>query len=234
MMQRVELEPAYVLHRRPYSNTSWIVEFFTERHGRMAAIARSARGLKSRYRGRIELFLPMLISWSGRGELKTLGQVEFSSAPLLLNGNALLCGFYLNEILMRLLHRDDPYPQLFDIYQTVLHSLEASPELLQVALRCFEKKLLQELGYGLSLTEELHTGALIEPLGYYQFISDRGFVRCSSNENAAEVFLGSSLLALHHEQFNDARELNEAKRLMRLVLARHLGDRPIKSRDLLR
>lgn len=231
-MQRVDLEPAYVLHRRPYSNTSWIVEFFTENHGRVVALARSARGLKSRYRGKIELFFPMLISWSGRGELKTLGQVEFSMAPLLLKGEALLCGFYLNEVLLRLLQREDPYPQLFVVYQETLQQM-VHTEKLSSTLRRFEKKLLHELGYGLSLTEEVQTGVAIIAEQYYRYIPDRGFVRSVCGQ-ATDIFSGASLLALHYEQFQCATQLNEAKRLLRLVLTRHLGDKPIKSRDLLR
>lgn len=233
MQQRVELEPAYVLHRRPYRNTSWIVDFFTEHHGRVAAVARSARGLTSRYRGKIEMFSPMLISWSGRGELKTLGNIEFSSLPLLLNGDGLLCGFYLNEILIRLLQREDPYPQLFFLYQEVLQQL-IQVKTVQATLRRFEKKLLHELGYGLSLTEEAQTGLAIVAEEHYQYIVDRGFIRCAFSETEASIFSGASLLALHHEQFQHVEQLKEAKRLMRLVLARYLGDKPIKSRDLLR
>ena len=231
-MQRIDLESAYVLHRRPYSNTSWIVEFFTEHHGRVAAVARSARGLTSRYRGKVDLFMPMLISWSGRGELKALGQVEFSAVPMALCGDALLCGFYLNELVVRLLHRDDPHPQLFHYYQTVLQELTVAAD-VQCALRRFEKRLLHELGYGLSLTMELKTGLPIDPAAFYQYLPDQGFVRCPSDVSAIDVFSGASLLALHAEQFATSAVLYEAKRLMRLVLARHLGGRPIKSRELL-
>ncbi len=232
MANRVVLEPAYVLHRRPYSNTSLIVEFFTEKYGRMAAVARSARGLKSRYRGKLELFFPMMISWSGRGELKTLGQVEFSHSPITLGGNPLLCGFYLNEMLMRLLHRDDPYTKLFHFYHETLQKLKSKQE-LQVVLRLFEKHLLHELGYGLSFVHEHQTKNPIDANAYYQFIPDRGFIRAENNTGDIGVFCGASLLAFHAEQFSDKPTLQDAKRLMRLAFSRHLGDRPLKSRELL-
>jgi len=232
MMQRVNLEPAYVLHRRPYSNTSLLLDVFTATYGRMSALARSARGLSSRYRGKLELFYPMLISWSGRSELKTLGTVEFSNTPIILDGDALLCGFYLNEMLLRLLEKDDPYPQLFHLYHDTLQQLSCQQDQRQI-LRLFEKKLLHELGYGLTFTHELQSGHDIYAEKFYQYIPNRGFTHCEPNVRDETIFAGSSLLALHHENFANSAELNDAKRLMRLVFKRHLGDKPLKTRTLL-
>ena len=233
MSSRIMLEPAYILHRRPYSNTSLIVDLFTLNHGRLSAIARSARGLKSRYKGKLELFTSMLVSWTGRGELKALGNVELKGAPLLLEGESLLCGFYLNELLMRLLHCDDAHPALFNIYDQTQQQL-ADRARLQVHLRCFEKKLLHELGYGLPLVREVETGLPIHPDQSYQYIPDRGFRGCSPSDTQAVIFSGKSLVALQQEQFNDEQSLKEVKRLMRMVLARHLGERPLKTRELMR
>jgi DNA repair protein RecO (recombination protein O) len=232
-MNRVDLERAFVLHRRPYSNTSLIVEFFTEQHGRVAAMARSARGPKSRYRGHLELFFPMMVSWVGRGDLKTLGAVEFDASPFMLEGDALLCGFYLNELLMRLLERDDPFPQLFNDYTDALQQLACTKN-IEVILRLFEKKLLKELGYGLSFANELQTGEPIVSKHFYRYVHDRGFIRCQADEMEAGIFKGSSLLAVHRNQYAEKSELLDAKRLMRLVLAYHLGRKPLKSRDLLK
>lgn len=232
MSSRITLEPAYILHRRPYSNTSLIVDLFTLNHGRLSAIARSARGLKSRYKGKLELFTSMLVSWTGRGELKTLGNVELKGAPLLLEGESLLCGFYLNELLMRLLHCDDAHPALFHVYDQTQQQL-ADRARLQIHLRCFEKRLLHELGYGLPLTRELETGLPIHPDQSYQYILDRGFRVCSPSDTHAMIFSGRSLMALQQEQFNDEQSLKEVKRLMRMVLARHLGGRPLKTRELM-
>lgn len=232
MTTRVNIEPAYVLHRRAYSNTSWLVDFFTLDHGRVTAVARSARGLKSRYRGKLELFYPMLVSWSGRNELKSLGNVEFSAMPMQLEGNMLLCGFYLNELLTRLLHKEDPHPKLFRYYSATLQRLQDQAQ-LEVTLRCFEKHLLHELGYGLTLDRELQSKNLIESNRFYQYIVDRGFIHAEDNAYEAAIFSGESLLALHHESFPSKKTLGDAKRLMRLAMSYHLGGRPLKSRDLL-
>jgi DNA repair protein RecO (recombination protein O) len=231
-VSRVTLVPAYVLHRRAYRNTSWIVEFFTEPHGRIAAVARSARGPTSRYRGKLELFYPMLISWVGQGELKTLGTVEFDRAPIALSDQALLCGFYLNEVLMRVLQRDDACATIFALYDHALNQLARS-DALSVTLRCFEKNLLQALGFGLPLSVACDTRDAIQPDRYYRYLPERGFSLTARDDPQQTVFSGNTLLALHHERFEDVATLKASKRLMRLVLARYLGEKPLKSRELL-
>ncbi|WP_423062839.1 DNA repair protein RecO [Candidiatus Paracoxiella cheracis] len=233
MSTQVLLEPAFVLHRRPYSDTSLIVELFSVNHGRISAVARSARGLKSRYKGKLELFSPLLVSWLGGRELKTLGNVELHGRPTLLDGDTLLCGFYLNELLMRLLHRDDPYPDLFDAYKKTLENLSNGAP-VQILLRCFEKKLLHELGYGLPLNREIETGLPIEPSQYYHYIPDRGFLKSERDDSQIAIFSGHSLIALHNEQFDEEETLKEIKRLMRMAIGRHLGNKPLQSRELLK
>jgi DNA repair protein RecO (recombination protein O) len=231
MANRIILEPAFVLHRRPYSNTSLILELFTANHGRISALARSARGLKSRYKGKLELFSPMLVSWSGQRELKILGEVEFNRMPYLLDGEALICGFYLNELLLRLLHRDDPYRQLFSYYETALAQLNQAIN-LSITLRRFEKKLLDELGYGLPLHRDVETGLPIESDQSYGYLPERGFSCLLTAE--AMTFSGKSLLAFRDENFIDELSLREAKHLVQIVLGRLLGAKPLKSRELLR
>ncbi len=232
MQHRVILEPIFILHQRPFSNTSLIVDMFTMRYGRIVAVARSARGHKSRYRGMLQAFTPMLASWSGRNELKTLGQVELSGAPYQIEGRALLCGFYVNELLVQLLHRDDPYPMVFQHYQNLLHQLETKG-LDQAALRYFEKHLLHELGYGLPLINDAQTGLLIEPEKQYQYLPERGFFHCRDEESVNVVFQGSSIIALVEETLSTEQHLLDAKRLMRMVFARHLNGKVIKSRELM-
>lgn len=229
MSNRVVLESAFVLHRRPYSNTSWILDLFTASHGRVTVLARSARGLKSRYKGKLELFSPMLVSWFGRRELKTLGDIELNAMPCMLGGEALLCGFYLNELLLRLLHRDDPYPNLFIKYQQTLFDL-IQPLCLQTVLRKFEKNLLSELGYGLSLHHDMETGLPIEPEKSYSYLPERGF-SCQITAKSG-LFSGKSLLAFRDENFSDESVLREAKRLIQLALGHLIGDKPLKSREL--
>ncbi len=229
-MPLVLLEPAFVLHRRPFSNTSLIVELFTLNHGRVSALAKSARGLKSRYKGGLELFFPLVVSWTGQRELKLLGPVELSGIPYLLDGKALLCGFYLNELLMRLLHKEDPYPNLFRAYQDALNRLVENHS-HEMVLRIFEKHLLNELGYGLPLQHDMESKLPIEANHYYQYLPDRGFLRCEDNSEPL-LFIGESLLALRDENFSHETSLNDVKRLMRLAINRLLGSKPLKSREL--
>lgn len=231
MSQRVTLEPVFVLHSRPYSNTSLIVEFLTRSNGRLPLLARSARGLKSRYKGKLQPFSPMLASWAGRGELMSLGNVELTSSPFRLEGEALFCGFYLNELLIRLLHRDDPHPDIFESYENTLKNLEISANLAKT-LRQFEKRLLDQLGYGLSWQVEAQTQKNIIPEGRYQFYSDRGFVPYSGSSENPLIFSGKNLLAIADENWDDEEVLKAAKKIMRLAIGRHLGDRPLRSREL--
>ncbi len=231
MTQRVTLDPIFILHTRPYSDTSLIVELLTMRYGRIAAIARSARGLKSRYRGTLQLFSPLLASWSGGRELKTLGNIERNGPVYPFDGQALGCGFYLNELLVRLLQRDDPCVNIYQLYQNTLNAFEKATD-FRVALRCFEKNLLQALGYGLPLHRDAQTGESINPELHYQYLPDRGFLSCVEATEAMTTFSGRSLLALFQEQFDNDDILRDAKRLLRIALACHLGNKPIKSREL--
>ncbi len=230
-MQRVSLEPLFILHSRPYSNTSLILDCLTRRYGRLSIMARSARGLKSRYKGMLQLFSPLLASWTGARELKNLGAVERQGAIYRLEGQALICGFYLNELLQRLLQREDPYPNIYALYQSTLNALEQNTD-PRPALRCFEKNILQCLGYGLPLHYESQSREPIEPDRYYQFVPERGFLGCDPQHDNHWVFSGHTLLSLSQELFDEVA-LSESKRLLRLVLSRYLGPKPIKSRELL-
>ena len=230
MIHRVVLEPAFILHRRPYCDTSLILELLTPNCGRISALARSARGLKSRYKGRLELFFPFLVSWTGRGDLKFLGNVELNGMPYPLEGESLLCGFYLNELVLRLLHPDDPDYYLFHHYQNALNQLSKGH--IEASLRSFEKRLLEELGYGLPLEYNIERNASFEEDQFYQYIPERGFLLCKKS-GELNVFSGKSLLALREEVFSNAELLKEIKRLMRLALGRLLGKTPLKTRELL-
>lgn len=228
-MHRINFVPAYILHTRAYGNSSLIVDFFSQQYGRISAIARSARGPKSRYQGQLQLFTPMLISWSGRYELKTLGNVELNGLSLQLNQKALFCGFYLNELLIRLLHKEDPHPQLFQYYHESLSQLEKKENIAPI-LRFFEKKLLEELGYGLPLQLEAKTHLPISHGNFYRYEHHQGFFCCAFQDNL--VFLGADLIKIAKHEFDTAAVLQSAKRLMRLVLTQLLGNNPLNSRGL--
>lgn len=229
-IQRVALTPAMVLHRRPYRNSSLIVEFFTRSHGRVTAVARSARGPRSRYQGQLQPFVPLLISWTGRGELKSLGQIELHGLAYLLEGSALSCGFYLNELLMRLLGKEDPESTLYDRYVTVLSTLQSQSD-SQAQLRYFECHLLSVLGYGLGLGHDQRVSTEIKSDRYYQYVFEQGFLQIDDDDDT-NALPGSMLLALARETLTQPEELRLAKRLMRTVITRHLGGRPVHSRDL--
>lgn len=230
----VRLEPAYVLHTRAYRDTSLLIDFFTHQHGRIHAVAKGARGARSRYKGLLQPFVPLLISWSGQGELHTLCDAETQNGAYYFPGDKLLTGLYLNELLVRVLHRHDSHPDLYETYHQTLQklSLQLSE---QIILRIFEKKLLHELGYALPLTNESRTGIPIESEKYYRYEPGHGFDALINehyiNDNAM-IFSGRCLLALQHEEFSEQEILHETKRLMRLALAPLLGAKPIKSREL--
>ena len=230
-MHRIDLTPVYVLHTRPFRNTSLIAELFSQTHGRISVVARSARGEKSRYQGQLQLFTPMLASWSGHHELKMLGNIELNGMPLQLNQKPLFCGFYLNELLMRLLHKEDAHPNLFSVYHQSLCDLESGKSIPAI-LRLFEKKLLEELGYGLPLVYEAKTRVKITAENFYRFMPHQGFSACEASQQDFSIFKGEDLLSIAQEQFDAEAILQSAKRLMRLALTAILGDKPLNSREL--
>lgn len=233
---RVLLQPAYVLHRRPYRDTSVLLDVFTPEFGRVGLVARGARQAKSRSAALLQPFQPVWISWSGSGELCTLNAVEGAGAARWLTGVSLMSGLYLNELLVRLLHRFDPHPELFTSYERVLGELgQVSPEAaLETALRIFEKRLLAEIGYGLVLEHEADGAAPIEAGRVYAYHVGEGPrpYEASRDADTALSIRGATLLALARECFSDAESLREAKRLMRAALAAQLGSKPLASRRL--
>lgn len=228
---RISLQPAYVLHHRPYRETSVLLDLFTEDHGRISAVARGVRQSRSRVRSLLQPFVPLVISWQGAGELVTLQAIEPNGCPNRLTGDCLFSGLYLNELLTRVLHKHDPHPALYTIYHKTLLELHQAD--LQKTLRLFELKLLEELGYGLHLSQEAETSAPFREDQYYRYHMEEGFVLCDENEpRTVMVFSGKSLLQLAAGELSDEASLQEAKRLMRIVLAPILGQSPLRSRQL--
>ena len=232
-IQRAEAEASYVLHTYPYSETSLIVEVFSHHHGRVALLARGARRPRSNVRGLLIGFQPLAISWSGRGEVRTLVRAEWVGGVPLLAGNALLCGFYLNELLIRMLAREDPHEALYEAYARGLASLAAG-EALAPALRRFEKALLKELGYAMPLACDAATGAPIEPAANYTYDPERGPIRVAAGSSAEIVVSGRSLIDLAADDFTDPGTLLQVKQLMRVLINHRLDNRPLLSRQVLR
>lgn len=234
-MKRVSFEAAYVLHRRPYRETSALVEMFSLNHGRLTVIAKGVRQARSSSQGLLQPFVPLQVSWVGKGELMTLSQVEPNGQALPLVGDYLFAGFYLNELLITLLQKWDPHPVLFTTYEQSIHALHQQDN-LEKTLRTFEKRLLEELGYGVLPTAVIELDRQFESTEYYRFVPELGFQRDQSQldreQSQQPVFLGAHLKAIAEEDWSSEIVLRDAKRLMRFVLAPLLGVRPIYSRRL--
>jgi DNA repair protein RecO (recombination protein O) len=225
---RVQLDPAYVLHCRPYRETSLILEALSYAHGRVGLVARGARAHRSPWRGLLQPFRPLLLSWSGRHELMTLTGAEAAGGPSL-QGRALLAGLYLNELLVRLVPRGDPLPGLYEEYRLALETLHQG-ERDQPALRRFERRLLEILGYGMVLGERDDRGEPIDPARVYRYRVESGPVLGEGGEGVP--VRGATLLELTHGPLADPAAAREARQLMRYVLQHYLGDRPLGSRAL--
>ena len=225
------LQSAYVLHSRPYRDTSMLVEVFSHEHGRLGLVARGVRSGKSKLAGILQPFTPLLLSWYGGGELRSLKQAEAAGLPFPLRGDSLMSGFYLNELIMRLLQRADPHPQLFEAYCEALAGI-AERETLGDELRNFEKALLHELGYGLVLDHDVETGEAIEMAQDYLYCLESGPVRDTGNNSQALILKGHTLKAIERGEYRDEQERREARRLMRAALELYLGDRPLKTREM--
>jgi DNA repair protein RecO (recombination protein O) len=226
---RVELEPGYILHSRSYRETSVILEVFTQGFGRAGLVARGARRPRSAMRGLLNPFQPLRLSWSGRGELATLRSVEPGGIFSALSGDAVMAGFYVNELLMKLLHRFDPHPNLFAHYAALLAKLASGGE-LEASLRNFELDLLREIGYELNLECEAVTHEPLRDDQNYEFRIELGAVAAEQNTDEPTHFSGSELLAIGRGDFADTGHLRSAKRLLRNVLDYHLGGKGLQTR----
>ena len=227
--QRIDQQPGFVLHSYPYRETSLIVEVFSRDHGRIGLVAKGARRPMSQLRGVLMAFQPLLIDWSGGGEMKTLVRAEWQGGQPLLGGQALLCAYYLNELLMRLLPREDPHPVLFRAYGDALRALAAGDG-QEVILRRFELALLQELGYGLQLDSDAD-GAPVRPELRYAYIIERGAVPLDEfGIDDPSVVAGRVLVDMARGDFREPETLAGAKALMRRLIQHYLGGQVLQSR----
>ena len=217
-------QSAFVLHSRPYRESSALVDFFTP-EGRLRAVLRGARGKAGTL---ARPFVPLEVEFRGRGELKNVGRLESVSQAYWLDGNALFSGMYLNELLIRLLPAEDAHPTMFDHYAATLPALAAKRP-LEPILRAFEWRLLTELGYGFALDQDI-AGQPIESIGLYRLLPDTGLEPVGQFQPG--LFKGAELLAMAEADWEVPGALAAAKRLMRQALAPHLGGRPLVSREL--
>ncbi len=228
---RVTEQPGFVLHSYPYKETSLIVEIFARDYGRVALIAKGAKRPHSKLRGVLQTFQPLQLSWTGKSEVRTLISAEWVGGLLPLERSALLCGFYLNELLVKLLARDDPHPQLFDHYVAALNQL-AHDEPAAIVLRRFELALLKETGVAGSLIKSAQSGVAVDPEGVYVFDPERG-PRVAMASDTAPAVAGKTLIDMEAGDYTDATTQQQSKFLMRHLLAHHLGGLPLNTRQIL-
>ena len=227
---RQDNQPVYVLHTYSFKETSLVAELFTKEHGRVATLAKGARRPRSAMRGQLQSFQKLSATWSGKNELKTLHSLEWADGLVLLQGEALMCGFYLNELLLRLLPREDAHEQLFDYYQATLKVL-AKGEDLAINLRRFELKLLQEMGYAVPLEIDENDESIMAGSDY-RYEAEYGACALSATKYGITVS-GQTLLNMARDDYANTQTQQQSKQLMRYLLAHYLGDKPLHTRQLL-
>ena len=240
MVNSVVREPVYLLHSRHYRETSLLIDVFSLNYGVLRSVEKGALRPSNPFQGMLQLFQPLLVSWQGRSDLKTLTDVERSNSLPVLKGDYLYSGLYLNELLVRLLHPHDPNPQLFSAYVDVMGGL-GDREPLEAILRVFEFRMLTEFGAFPSFTEEAGSGQSIIPRAYYYWRPEQGFIRVNAFEEPysqnyhipTNIISGTQLAALSEADFSRKETLLAAKQLSRLMIDHLLGGRSLKSRELI-
>jgi DNA repair protein RecO (recombination protein O) len=228
---RVQNEPAWLLHHRPFRDSSRILDVLSRDHGRLSLVARGSRSAKSRLKGLLRPFLPLQLSWVIRSDLGTLTGAEMNGAPVALVGDALLSGYYVNELLLNLLHRHDPQPEVFAAYHATIRDLNRQND-IAAALRRFEMEMLRLLGYALNLDHDTESGNDLVAEKRYEYRVEQGPVPVGDRDGPM-MFTGAELLAVGRQEFTDKVTLKNAGRLMRHVVAWHLDGKELKSRRVL-
>ena len=231
MSRRVQQQPAFILHHRPFRDTSQILDVLTRDHGKVAVVARGSRSSKSRLAGILRPFMPLRVSWVAKSDLGTLTGAEAAGPPANLRGDALLSAYYVNELMLHFLHRHDPQPEIYELYTEVIPRLGGSDNVASI-LRAFELELLGLLGYAVSLDKQAGTHQDVEPGRNYEYRVEQGPVPVDRSEGPL-VFDGETLLAIGAGRFDDADVLRAANRLLREVVAHHLGGKELRSRKVL-
>lgn len=229
---KTALTPSFVLHTRPYRETSLLIDLFSREHGRVSLVARGVRKKNSSRYSLLQPYQRLLVAWSGKSELMTLTDVELDMRPYNLTSRRVIAGFYLNELLARLLHQGDPHADLFDMYDRTLAELDCNESNEALAIRLFEKKILEAIGYGLTLDIDVGTGEVIQPGISYYYRADKGASRQRPEKTDYMEVSGDMLMALKQESFSNENLLRECKIFMRYLLQKHIGNKPLASRKL--
>ena len=233
---RIQDQPAYILHRRAFRDTSQILEVITPEYGRMSLMSRGSRGAKSRLKSILQPFIPLIVGWSGKGEMPSLTSAETQTVKAInLKGKALPSAFYINELLMKLFHKHDVNEDIYQLYESIIQLLSDGHE-IEPVLRLFEKQLLEALGFGLNLQIKADMNLPVVASEEYAYYLEHGPVEISTVHDEAYItrLSGESLIALDTNNLNTEQSLKDAKRLMRSILNYYLDGKPIKSRELFR
>ncbi|TDR31691.1 DNA repair protein RecO [Hydromonas duriensis] len=228
-------EPAYILHSQPYSETSLLLDVFTRHHGRISVLAKGAKRPYTQWRASLfQTFQTLSLAYTGKAQVKTLLDLEWVGGIPMLQGAALMAGFYMNEWMRRALALDDPHSSLFDAYQHSLADLSLSPANEHAAaLRGFESALLRELGYGVPL--HMASGDIQADACYV--LNDDGHEWLLWRETSMpqdRVWVhGQTLIDMQHNQYHATQTALESKRVLRFFLHRHIGAQPLNTRQLL-
>ncbi|MEL7535466.1 MAG: DNA repair protein RecO [Pseudomonadota bacterium] len=231
--QRVQQCPAFLLHQRPFRDSSQIVELLTADHGRVALVARGVKRARAKHRPALQPFQPLSVSWTLRSELGTLTGAESDGSAITLTGDALLAGFYISELILKLTHRHDPQPGLFRLYGDALAALARGGDALEASLRRFELRLLEELGYGLELNFDGVDGRPLDAATYYRVVADGAPLPVSGPSRHDLVFPGSALLEVAREAFDDDETCKIAQRITRAAIDRCLDGQTLNTRKVL-
>ena len=230
--RRVQQQPGFILHHRPFRDSSQILDLISRDHGKLSVVARGSRGARSRLKGVLRPFMPLTLSWVIKSDLGTLTGAEVRGAPLSLSGDALLSGYYVNELILHFLHRHDPQPEIFDIYGHTIAALAAAGADIATCLRQFEMELLRQVGYALSLDHEFGSNNPLAAQQHYEYRVEQGPVAVSRSEGPL-VFSGELLSAIAEQRFAEPDVRRAANRLLRDVISFHLGGKELKSRKVL-
>lgn len=229
--RRVQNQPAWLLHHRPFQDSSRILDVVSRDYGRLSLVARGSRSAKSKLKGILRPFLPLQLSWVIKSDLGTLTGAEMNGLPISLKGDSLLAAYYVNELLLNLMHRHDPQPEIFEAYHATISALNEK-DVVAVVLRRFEMELLRLLGYALNLDHDTDSGDSLDPQKLYEYRVERGPVPVD-RRHGTMVFNGAELIAIAREDYADGPTLKNSSRLLRQVIAWHLDGKELKSRKVM-
>ena len=232
--QVIEGEPAYLIHQRPYSETSQIINLFSRHYGRVDAIAKGSKRPKSKFKSFLQPFSPILVSWSGRSQLKTLRSVDINSGKQSnVSRKHLMSAFYLNELILSFLTTADPYPDLFDAYSLAINNL-SNADSSEIILREFEIQLLTEIGYAINFQTEAMSSKKIEPNLSYRFIAEEGFVSSVTSSARDALIKGSVIQSIDRKDFSQPETMRAAKRIIRESVKYHLSGKELNTKKVVK